>query len=60
LVGEGLVSKGTIHTPTQGLGVGTFPPFQILLESFPLLVSTSGESKNEECHHNVLLPPVLA
>jgi len=60
LIGEGFVGEGTIHAHTQDLGVGSFQSFQILLESFHLRSSTTGEGKNEEGHHHILFPAVLA
>ncbi len=60
LVGEGFVGEGTIHAHTQNLGVGRFQGFQIRLESFHLLGSTTGERENVERQHDVLLAAVVA
>ena len=60
LVGEGFVGEGTIHAHTQDLGVGCFQRFQVLLEVFHLLRSTTGKSENIERQHDVLLAAVVA
>jgi hypothetical protein len=59
LIGEGFVGEGTIHAHTQDLGVGSFQPFLILLESFHLGGSTAGEREDEEGHYNILVAAVL-
>jgi hypothetical protein len=60
LVGERFVGEGAIHAHTQNLGVDSFQPFQILLDSFHLLGSTTGEGENKKRHDNVLLAAILA
>src|SRR6516164_1390133 len=60
LISEGFIGEGTIHAHTQDLGVGSFQRFQILLEIFHLLRSTTREGKNIKRKHNVLLAAVVA
>ena len=60
LVGKGFVRKGAVHAHTQDLGVGSFQLFQILLEVFHLLGSTTSERENVERQDYVLLSPILA
>src|SRR5450631_347032 len=60
LIGEGFVGEGAIHAHTQDLGVGSFQRFQILLEVFHLLRSTTGKSEDEERQNNVLLSAIVA
>ncbi len=60
LVGEGFVGEGTIHAHTQDLGVGCFQRFQILLEVFHLLGSTTGKGQDVERQNDVLLASVVA
>src|SRR5262249_35528144 len=60
LVSEGFVREGAVHAHTQDLGVGGFQLFQVLLEVFHLLGSTTGESKDVEGQHNIFLAAVLA
>src|SRR5580700_11192837 len=60
LVGEGFVGEGTIHAHTQDLGVGRFQRFQVLLEVFHLLRSTTGKSEDIERQDDVLLAAVVA
>jgi hypothetical protein len=55
-----VIRKRAIHAHTQDLGVGSFQLFEISLEVFHLLRSTTCEGKNIECQHHLLLPPVLA
>jgi hypothetical protein len=54
-LGEGVVGEGAIHAHTQDLGVGSFQRFEVLLEVFHLLGSTTRESENIEANHHVLL-----
>src|SRR5579863_10103968 len=58
-VGEGFIGEGAIHAHTQDLGVGSFQLFQILLEVFHLLGSTTGESENVKRQHHLFLPAIL-
>jgi hypothetical protein len=60
LVGEGFVGEGTIHAHTQDLGVGCFQRFQVLLEVFHLLRSTTGKGEDIERQDDVLLAAVVA
>jgi hypothetical protein len=59
LVGERFIGEGTIHAHTQDLGVGGFQFFQVLLEVFHLLGSTTGESEDVERQNDVLLAMIL-
>ena len=59
-IGKGVVREGTIHAHTQDLGVSSFQLFQILLEVFHLLRSTTGESKDVERKHDLLFTAILA
>ena len=58
LVGKRFIGERTIHAHTQDLGVGIFQLFQVLLEVFHLLRSTTGESEDEERQDNVFLAAI--
>jgi hypothetical protein len=60
LVGESFIGECTIHAHTQDLGVGCFQRFQVLLEVFHLLRSTTGERKDIKREYDLLLPSILA
>jgi hypothetical protein len=54
-----VIRKRAIHAHTQDLGVGSFQLFEISLEVFHLLRSTTGEGENIERQHYLLLAPIL-
>ena len=59
-IGEGFVGVRAVHAHTQDLGVGRFQLFQILLEGLHLRRSTTGEGKDVEGQHDILLALIFA
>src|ERR1700737_1050267 len=59
-IGKSFIGEGTIHAHTQDLGVGSFQLFQILLEVFHLLGSTTGKSEDIKREHYLLFSAILA
>ena len=59
-IGKSVIGERAIHAHTQNLGVGSFQLFQILLEVFHLLRSTTGKSEDVERKHDLLLAAILA
>ena len=55
LVGKGFIGERAIHAHTHDLGVCCFQLLQVLLEVLHLLGSTTGEGKNIEADHDILL-----